>query len=163
MVAIGTAVTHRQTMPRQWLIADDRIGDCLRSTIRKLPAGSGVLVLFHGLPGRDRRALLTRLRRIARQKSLRIIDGRTRDVRRVHDVQELRRALLARTKLILVSPIHPTRSHPKWRPIPRMRAAALARLAKGRALALGGMDARRFARVEPLGFQGWAGIDAFRT
>jgi hypothetical protein len=44
-----------------------------------------------------------------------------------------------------------------------MRAAAFARLAKRRAIALGGMDAQRYARLAQLGFIGWAGISAFRT
>jgi thiamine monophosphate synthase len=30
-------------------------------------------------------------------------------------------------------------------------------------VALGGMDAKRYAAVAPLGFTGWAGISAFRT
>jgi thiamine-phosphate pyrophosphorylase len=69
--------------------------------------------------------------------------------------------LFARVPLILLSPIHSTRSHPDWRPIPRMRAAAYARLAGRRLIALGGMDERRFERIERLGFVGWAGIDAW--
>jgi thiamine-phosphate pyrophosphorylase len=44
-----------------------------------------------------------------------------------------------------------------------MRAAALARLGGRSLLALGGMDARKFARIGRLGFRGWAGISAFRT
>lgn len=44
-----------------------------------------------------------------------------------------------------------------------MRAAALARLAGRGLIALGGMDARRYATIARLGFDGWAGIDAFRT
>lgn len=82
---------------------------------------------------------------------------------RVHNIRELRRALLARTPLILLSPIYPTRSHPDWAALQRMRAAALARLGGRRLIALGGMDERNFRRVERLGFQGWAGISAFRT
>jgi thiamine-phosphate pyrophosphorylase len=81
----------------------------------------------------------------------------------VHNAPELCRALLAGTPLILLSQIFPTSSHPDWKPIPRMRAAALARLGGRRLLALGGMDARKFARVRKLGFQAWAGISAFRT
>ena len=76
---------------------------------------------------------------------------------------ELRSALLARTRLILLSPICATSSHPHWTPIPLLRAAAMARLAKRRLIALGGMDDARFRLVEPLGFQAWAGISAFRT
>jgi hypothetical protein len=41
--------------------------------------------------------------------------------------------------------------------------SALARLAKRRLLALGGMNPKRYAAVERLGFIGWAGISAFRT
>jgi hypothetical protein len=43
-----------------------------------------------------------------------------------------------------------------------MRAAAFARLAQRRLIALGGMDAQRYAKIAPLGFIGWAGISAFR-
>jgi hypothetical protein len=44
-----------------------------------------------------------------------------------------------------------------------MRAAAFARLARRKLLALGGMDEKRYAQVARLGFIGWAGISAFRT
>jgi hypothetical protein len=44
-----------------------------------------------------------------------------------------------------------------------MRAAALARLGRGEIFALGGMNRRRYAKIAPLGFIGWAGISAFRT
>jgi hypothetical protein len=44
-----------------------------------------------------------------------------------------------------------------------MRSAALARLAGRRAIALGGMNRERYAKIAPLGFIGWAGISAFRT
>jgi thiamine-phosphate pyrophosphorylase len=76
---------------------------------------------------------------------------------------ELRGALLARRPIILLSPLHWTRSHPDWAPIPHLRAAALARLSGRRLIALGGMDSKRYARIAPLGFIGWAGISAFRT
>jgi thiamine-phosphate pyrophosphorylase len=70
--------------------------------------------------------------------------------------------MFRRTPMILLSPLFPTRSHPDWEPLPRMRAAALARLGRRNLFALGGMDARKFARIERLGFRGWAGISAFR-
>lgn len=65
--------------------------------------------------------------------------------------------------MVLLSPLFPTDSHPDWKPLKRMRAAAFARLARRKLIALGGMDARRFARIRHLGFKGWAGISAFRT
>jgi thiamine-phosphate pyrophosphorylase len=149
---------RRQTILRQWVIADGRMGDGLWTAIRRLPRGSGVLVLRE-LSAEERR----KLRNWARLRALTVAFEASGDAVRVHDSRELRQALLARVQLILLSPLFPTRSHPAWRPLPRMRAAALARLAGRRLVALGGMNERKFARVKPLGFQAWAGIDAFRT
>ena len=144
----------RQTMSEQWLIAHERLGDELWRAVRKLPRGSGVLVLRQLGPNERRR-----LRHAAVLRQLTIVDGAC--VARVHNARELRVALLRRAGLILISPIHRTRSHPDWRALPRMHAAALARLAGRRAIALGGMNARRYSRIAPLGFIGWAGIDAW--
>ena len=154
----------RQTsMPRQWLIADERLGDRLWSALRKLPRGSGVLVLCHAIAQQERQELFRKLRRVAWGRKLTIVDEASGDAARVHDIGELRRALLARTPMILLSPLYRTNSHPDWPPLRRMRAAALARLAGRRLIALGGMDAKRFRRLERQGFQAWAGISAFRT
>jgi thiamine-phosphate pyrophosphorylase len=155
-------MNRRQTMPRQWLIADSDRGDRLWRAIDRLPGGSGVLLLFHELPAGQRQRLLRRVRRRAATKGLPVIDE-TGGAARVHNLRELRRALLARTPMILLSPLSSTQSHPGWRSIPRMRAAAYARLAGRRLVALGGMDERRFRRWSRLGFIGWAGISAFRT
>ena len=146
---------RRQTsLPRQWLIIDGALDVEMRKIIRRLPIGAGVLVLGDKIS--------VELRHLTRAKALTIAHEAKGRSARVHDMGELRRALLRRTPLILLSPIYPTTSHPEWRPLPRMRAAALARLAGRRLIALGGMDSKRFRRVERLGFQGWAGISAFR-
>ena len=150
---------RRQTS--QWLIADERLGERLWSVVRKLPPGSGVIVLFRELPQRERQNILRRLRSTGKRP--RIVDEASGRVARVHNLTQLRQVLLARTPLILLSPIYPTASHPGWNPLPRMRAAAFARLAHRKLIALGGMDAKRFSRIERLGFPAWAGIDAFRT
>lgn len=142
---------RRQRDPRQWLIIAGP-GDL--QGIERLPRGTGVLLL-EPLSGSG-------MRRLRRSDLPLVIEGRQRAAR-VHTVRELRRALLARTPLILLSPLFATGSHPDWKPIPRMRAAALARLGHRKLVALGGMDARRFAWIERLGFQAWAGISAFRT
>lgn len=148
-------MTRRQTIPEQWLIADSRLGGDLWTVVGKLPRGSAVLVLRPLRPVERRR-----LRHLARLRSLTLISGA--EAARVHNMRELRQAMGARVQSILISPIHETCSHPDWRPLPPMRAAALARLAGRKAIALGGMDGKRFARVAPLGFVGWAGIDAWR-
>ncbi|HVU30126.1 MAG TPA: thiamine phosphate synthase [Sphingomicrobium sp.] len=146
---------RRQTKPDQWLIiaTPDEL-----ELARRLPPGGGVLVLGQ-LPPKALRSL----RKVARERGLvLVIEGRG-SAARVHGLRELRVAMLRRTPLILLSPLFPTRSHPDWHPLTRMRAAALARLGQRRLVALGGMNARRFARIRDLGFQGWAGISAFRT
>jgi thiamine-phosphate pyrophosphorylase len=147
---------RRQTTPRQWLIvADDGQDVVARAT--RLPRGGGLLLLQP-----VRATTMLRLRVLAGQRGLKIVVEQPRFAARIHDSRELRQALLARSELILLSPIHPTGSHPEWKPLPRMRAAALARLAGRKAVALGGMNARRYAKIAPLGFIGWAGISAFR-
>ena len=148
-------MTRRQSRPEQWLIVE-RLPD---DRLRRLPPGTGVLLVGASMDASAKRAV----RRLARTRRLTVADEAAGQARRVHNVRELRSALLARTPLILLSPIHPTASHPGWRPLPRMRAAALARLGGRRLIALGGMDSKRYARVAPLGFIEWAGISAFRT
>jgi thiamine-phosphate pyrophosphorylase len=149
---------RRQTVPHQWLIVPGSLDPKVFVRARRLPRGSGILLL-QAPSATD----LRRLRQLARQHILLVVVERRRTAARVHDVRELRRALLARIPLILLSPLHPTASHPEWTPLPRMRAAALARLGRRGLVALGGMDAKRYAAVAPLGFTGWAGISAFRT
>lgn len=151
------AMRRRQTVPRQWLVIADPTVDSAFAT-RGLPRGSGILLLCP-VAGREMR----RLRRWAAQRRLTIVLEGRRTATRVHGVRELRNALLARTPRILLSPIFPTRSHRDWRPVPKMRAAALARLAGRNLIALGGMNAQRYAHIARLGFSGWAGISAFRT
>ena len=148
-------MSRRQTMPKQWLIIADRPD---WRTVQRLPRKAGVLVLGSLTAAEDRR-----LRNIARLRGLRIEYETIQTAARVHDMRELRSAVLQRAPLILLSPIHSTQSHPDWRPIPRMRAATLAGLTRRRAIALGGMNQQRFAKIAPLGFIGWAGISAFKT
>lgn len=149
-------MTRRQTIPEQWLIVD-RSSSELWPALWKLSRGSGVLVLRE--LGRSDNV---RLRRLAKLRALTVVTESPRSAARIHNVQELRLALLRRTPLLLLSPIYRTHSHPEWKRLPRMRSAALASLADRKLIALGGMNARRYAKVAPLGFIGWAGISAFR-
>jgi thiamine-phosphate pyrophosphorylase len=148
----------RQSAPKSWLILDPADEKGLRATLVSLPAGTGVLLL-NRLFSRDMRWLRHR----ALQRHLTIVAEGNATAVRVHNARELRRALLMRVPLVLLSPIYSTLSHPDWRPIPRMRAAALARLGGGKLIALGGMNRKRYATMERLGFIGWAGISAFKT
>ena len=152
---------RRQTVPSRWLVVDERLGEQLWRSVEHLPRGTGVLLLHHRLGRRERTRLLARLRRIARRRGLILVDEAQGGAARVHDLREIRTARLKGADLLFVSPIFATRSHREIPPLPRMRAAALARLAGRRAIALGGMNETRFRAVRALGFQGWAGIDAW--
>ena len=144
-------MSSRQSIPDKWLV----IAKGPIDAAGRLPLGSGLLLLQPTML--DHR----RLRNLVRRRKLALVVEEPRVAARVHDSRELRRALLARTRFIFLSPLFPTSSHPDWRPLPRMRAATLARLGGRRLIALGGMNERRFAEVAPLGFIGWAGISAW--
>ena len=148
--------------PAAWLITDERLGHGLLARLRRLDRGTGVLVRHHHLPPGERRMLLRQVRLVARARGLTVVDEAEGKVARVHSARELRRALPKGPDLLFLSPLFPTRTHPDWRPLHHMRAAALARLAGRPVLALGGMDARRYDRVRALGFAGWGGIDAWQ-
>jgi thiamine-phosphate pyrophosphorylase len=152
---------RRQTTPRQWLVTDERLASDLLALAAGLPRGSGILLRHHYLRPAERQRLRSRLRRIAGLRGLLLVDEARGRTARVHDAREIRQARLGGARLLLVSPLFATRTHPEMRPLPRMRAAALVRLAGPTAIALGGMDERRFRGVRALGFQGWAGIDAW--
>ncbi len=153
---------RRQTsFPRQWLILDSRLGDAWRQAVRRLPIGSGILILCRDLPKADRAKLFAKLRRLARARSLTLVDEAAGEAARVHGPVELRQAGLGGFPLVFLSPMFPTRSHPDWVPLRRMQASALVRLANRPVIALGGMDEQRFRRVQKLGFSGWAAIDAW--
>jgi thiamine-phosphate pyrophosphorylase len=145
-------MSSRQSVPDEWLVIAEEPIDIAR----RLPHGCGLLLL------QPRAIDLRQLRNLVRQRRLILIVEEPRVAARVHNSRELRRALLAGTRFIFLSPLFPTPSHPDWKPIPRMRAAALARLGRRRLIALGGMNRRRFVTVSPLGFVGWAGISAWR-
>jgi thiamine-phosphate pyrophosphorylase len=149
---------RRQTVPERLLIVQDGTDPGIVAVAKRLPLGTGVLLLEPLCASNWRR-----LRLVARQRKLAIFEEVPGMGARVHNLRELRHALLRGSELILLSPMNRTGSHPDWVPVPRMRAAAIARLGGRRVVALGGMNQKRFAKVAPLGFIGWAGISAFRT
>lgn len=153
---------RRQTsVPRQWLVADERIGGELPAALRKLPPNSGVLLLYCDMAAGKRAKLLAMLRRLAIRRGLVIVDEAAGKAARVHNPSEVRKAGLGRVPLLFLSPMAPTSSHPGRPPLRRMKAAALLRLARVPVIALGGMNEKRFGRIRRLGFSGWAGIDAW--
>ena len=171
---------RRQPLPRTWLMTDPRAGDVL-AAIARLPRGSGIVFRHYGVP--DRRALFDRVRRAARAKRhiLLLADTPTRArawgadgahhrsarasaglrTMAVHNAREVALARRMKVDLIFVSPVFATASHPGAKPLGHL---TFGRLARGQsAIALGGMNARRFRTLAALKPYGWAGIDAFRT
>ena len=152
-------------------MTDERMGAALWTALRRLPPGSGVVFRHHATPAGERRALFVRVRRITRARRLTLVaadpplpcarHGRVRGAATwpAHDRAEAIEGWKAGARLLFVSPVFPTRSHPG---APALGPARARRVGQGLGLpliALGGMDARRFRRLR--GFHGWAGIDAF--
>ena len=149
-------MTRRQTLPKRWLIVNGDMDRKAWHALRCQPVGSGVLLLQ-----RPNASIARRIGNLSRLRSLTVVAELPRTAARVHTMHELRQALLRRTPIVLLSPMFRTRSHPEWRPIPKMRAATFAQLAGRRLIALGGMNDRHYSRVAQLGFVGWAGISAW--
>lgn len=160
-------------------MTDERLGDALWSTIERLPRGSGIVFRHYGLALDERRALFALVMAVARRRRLTVVvaggerlgrgqagsHGRAR--RRTngimtwpaHDRREVIAGMRAGADLIFISPVLPTASHPGGRSLGWRRAAMLARLTNGRAIALGGLQRSDIGRVRRAGFFGWAAID----
>jgi len=166
-------VTRRNPVPAEWLFTDERIGDALWTALRRLPPGAGVVFRHHATPPAQRRRLLRRVRRIATARRLLLVvagwapAGSLRHGRApgafswpAHDRRQAIAGARAGARVLFVSPVFATRSHPGAAPIGPMAAARIAR-GLGVAVALGGMTRRRWQRVRTLGLAGWAAIDAW--
>lgn len=167
--------SHARDFPRRWLMTDPRLGDALWDTLATLPKGSGVILRHYELPIAERRALFAKVRRIARRRGLTLIvagqhrlghassHGRHRGALTapVHSRREAITAIRNGARLLFVSPVHPTRSHPGALMLGPVRLGLLIRGLDAFVVALGGMDERRWRALRPLGVYGWAGIDAW--
>ena len=78
-----------------------------------------------------------------------------------HDRREAVAAVRRGADLLFVSPVFATRSHPGAEALGARKARRIAQGLPVIAIALGGMDARRFRTLA--GFDGWAAIDAWRS
>jgi thiamine-phosphate pyrophosphorylase len=175
-----------RALPAQLLMTDERMGDGLWGALDRLPCGAGVIFRYYALPPAERRRLYERVRAIARRRRLILIlagtpreaiawkadgvHGRSphrRAPRRlirsapVHDSAELYAARTA--DLCLVSPIHPTRSHPDARTLGHVRLGLLVGRDHHGIVALGGMNPARARSLRLLGIGRWAGIDGWST
>lgn len=177
-------MTGRQRpWPRQWLMTDERIGEQLWEAIDRLPVGSGIVFRHYSAEPQERAALAQKIARTCRDRRLTLAVARDEELARavgadlvhnpakplsdlpfsvaVHSVREADAAREAGAALVFVSPIYPTRSHPRQQPLSEDHAVHIARAAAVPAIALGGVDAGKFERLQHQGFHGWAAIDAW--
>jgi thiamine monophosphate synthase len=178
-------MTGRQRdWPRAWLMTDERMGDRLWTAIDRLPIKyAGIVFRHYTLPDDVRAILARRVADICHRRSLALAVAGNEDLaltvgadlvhnpaehplrlpfsQSVHSVGEAEAAGVAGATIVFVSPVFRTRSHPGTKSLGRPLAGRIAQAAGVPAIALGGMDALRFARLRRDGFYGWAGIDAW--
>jgi thiamine-phosphate pyrophosphorylase len=159
-----------------WLITDPRGGDPVELA-KKLPRSSGVVFRHFDLKPKKRAKLFAKVRTVARRRGLTLMLGSEADTQGRWGAVEPETGLLAMTvhnrreyisawrdgaDFVFVSPVFVTRSHPKAHGLGPVR---LGLMLDGRlpAIALGGMNAAKFRRLNGLSLHGWAAIDAFRT
>ncbi|PLK27927.1 thiamine phosphate synthase [Novosphingobium sp. TH158] len=160
-------------------MSDARNDAVLDRALKRLPRGSGLVFRHYHLPDGERRARFSQLARAARARGLAVfLAGDARQARRwradgaygssqllaggpacarlvtVHGLRELARA--GRADAVLLSPVFPTRTHPGAPSLGAIRFLLMAQKAGIPVLALGGMTARRAARLP---VHGWAAID----
>jgi thiamine-phosphate pyrophosphorylase len=166
-----------QALPRIWLMTDERLGAGLIDAVRALPRGSGIIFRHYATPETERRALFHSVQATARRNGhVLLLAGPVRLARSwgadgshgrhkgamtapVHSLLEMRAAERAGARLLFVSPIFATRSHPGQKGMGPRRLANFTRLAKQPVIALGGMTCARFKALKRNGIYGWAAID----
>jgi thiamine-phosphate pyrophosphorylase len=177
--------SNQSLWPRQWLMTDERIGDRLWEAIERLRAGAGIVFRHYATPPEERARLAQRVAEICGARELVLAVARDISLAErlgaelvhkpaapsrlpcsmpVHDAIEAEAAQIAGASLVFVAPVDPTSSHPGGQTLGPERAAELARMCECPAIALGGMDARRFAELDaafPGSFHGYAGIDCW--
>lgn len=167
------------TLPRLWLMTDQRLDGGLVETVRRLPGGAGIVFRHYRLDPAARRALFDRVRAAA-PTTLLLLGGPADQARAwgadgshgpgrgeglrsapVHDQAQIRAAERAGAALLFLSPVFATRSHPGARLLGLARFAWLARRTALPVIALGGMNPARGRRLASFGAYGWAAIDAW--
>lgn len=175
---------RQRPWPRAWLMTDERMGESLWTAIDRLPTNeSGIVFRHYRAPPGARTVLARRITDICHRRSLTLAIAADVDLARtlgadlvhnppeppadlpfsrsVHSLEEAEAAQREGAALVFVSPVYPTSSHPDREPLGLARAKRVAEAAGVPAIALGGMNARKFTRLEREGFHGWAGIDAW--
>jgi thiamine-phosphate pyrophosphorylase len=173
---------RRHPLPKIWLMTDQRLGDRLFSSIRRLPIGSGVIFRHYELGETQRFALFRQVAHICRQRGHILLlagsersaldwraDGFHGRVKRrskilqsasVHNRRELAEATRLKSAMILVSPIFATNTHPGQRPLGLHGLNRItAKVNSPKIIALGGMTRQKAKLLSQRLIYGWAAID----
>ena len=175
----------RQTdWPREWLMTDERMGKRLWTAIERLrPRASGIVFRHYSLAPDERHALARRVAAICRERDITLAIAADSELatelgaqlvhnpsklpaglpfsRSVHSIAEAETARSEGASLLFISAVHATSSHPGRKPLGPALATQIAEAAGVPSIALGGMDAQKFAALPRRAFYGWAGIDAW--
>jgi thiamine-phosphate pyrophosphorylase len=174
-------MTPRQSLPRIWLLTDERQGDLVLDAVRRLPAGAGIVFRHYSLAEGPRRLLFEQVQAQARRQGLTLLLAGSRSTALswgadgwhgweageglrsapVHNLRELRRAEAGGAALLFLSPVFQTRSHPGAATLGPRRFAQLAAMARRPVIALGGVSPANAPKLLRLGAYGWAGIDTW--
>ena len=172
--------------PRFYLLTDtNRLPDW-RETLPLLPHGAGVILRDYDAP--DRPALASEMAALCRRLHLYLLIGGSPALARkhkaglhmpenmatprlaaqcpqgqilsmaAHNAAALHKARALNVDMVLLSPVFATPSHPQAHPLGVVRLAALAQQTRLPLIALGGMTARRFARLSGAGLHGFGAI-----
>jgi thiamine-phosphate pyrophosphorylase len=175
-------MTARQTaLPRTWLMTDERLGARLWDAIDRLPEDSGVVFRHYELVPVERLSLAGQIASTCRKRGFALAVAADADLARTvgadlihnppdlstelpfsraaHSLADVETAAREGASLVFISPIFATRSHPDRQPLGPERAKRIAKASGVPAIAMGGLNARKFAQLD--GFYGWAGIDAW--
>lgn len=166
-----------ERLPRRWLMTDPRLGDQLWNALAAMPRGSGVVFRHYELPRAERLALFARVQQVARRRGLVVVVGGQATLGHcaagshgrhvgaltapVHSRREAVAAIKMGATLLFVSPVFATRSHPEALSLGRVRLGFMLHGLNVPAVALGGMNERRWRGLRSLGIHGWAGIDGW--
>ena len=172
---------RQPSLPRLWLLSDERNDARLEHSLARLPRGSGFVFRHYHLDSEARRRRFDALAKLVHAGGHRLVlsgearlaadwgsdgiyappdrlgeaSGQLR-LATAHDAQEIALANRAGADGLFLSPVFATRSHPEAASLGAERFRELASQAKMPVIALGGMTAERAAQ---LGWPRWAAID----
>ena len=171
-----------KTLPKLWLLSDERNDAVLDSALARMPRGSGFIYRHYHLPGPERLERFRALRRIAKAREATVVladsaltatewgaDGiygapralwPTRanllHLATAHNAREIALANRFGADAVLLSPVFSTRSHAGGATLGPIRFRRLAQLSHAPVIALGGMNSRTATRLK---WPRWAAID----